>query len=196
MDLNESTQQYYKDNAVSFSESTKSVDMSELYDRFLPYLASGTFILDAGCGSGRDAKHFQSLGHKIAAFDASLELAQLASKYLQIDVPVKTFQTFDAVNSFDGIWCCASLLHVPKAELEDAIARLRRALKVDGVLYMSFKYGDQERVKDGRFFCDQNEETITEYIDGFKVLDTWVTGDQREGRSNERWLNLIIKKLA
>ena len=120
MDFEQSTRQYYSDNASEFIENTQHVDMSALYEHFLPYIPKQGAILDAGCGSGRDVKHFQSLGYKVAAFDASPELAQLASQYLQIDVSVKTFQTLNAVSVFDGIWCCASLLHVPKAELEDA----------------------------------------------------------------------------
>lgn len=76
----------------------------------------------------------------------------------------------------------------------DAILRLRRALKQHGVMYMSFKYGDEERVKEGRFFCDQTEHTIRQYLVGFEVKEMWVTGDQREGRSSEQWLNIIVEK--
>lgn len=194
MDLNANTTLYYNTFAESFAESTLPVDMSALYQRFLPLIPPQGHILDAGCGSGRDAKYFQSIGRSVSAFDASSELALKASNYLNIDVPVHTFQTFKESDIYDGIWCCASLLHVPKVELRDAISRLRRALKQNGILYMSFKYGDGERVKEGRFFSDQTEQTITQYLEGFAEKDIWITGDQREGRSSEQWLNIIVEK--
>lgn len=194
MDLKANTTMYYNTYAEDFAQNTLSVDMSALYQRFLPLIPPSGHLLDAGCGSGRDAKYFQSLGYEVSAFDASSELAQMASNYLNINVDVLTFQTFKESNVFDVIWCCASLLHVPKVELMDAISRLRRALKQHGVLYMSFKYGDEERVKEGRFFCDQNEQTINQYLAGFDVKDMWITGDQREGRSSEQWLNVIVEK--
>lgn len=194
MDFKDSTALYYDKFAKDFAVATLHADMSALYERFLPHIPEKAYILDAGCGSGRDAKYFQSLGHRISAFDASPELARLASKYLQTDVLVKTFQTFDEINKFDAVWCCASLLHVPKSELGGAILRLYHALKVGGILYMSFKYGDQERVKEGRFFCDHNEETIKEYLGSFEVQDIWLSEDVRQNRSAERWLNIIAKK--
>ncbi|MGR0278838.1 class I SAM-dependent methyltransferase [Marinomonas dokdonensis] len=194
MDLKNSTALYYDTFAKDFAEGTVHADMSALYERFLPLIPEGAYILDAGCGSGRDTKHFQSLGHRVLAFDASPELARLASEYLQTDVLVKTFQTLDESNRFDAAWCCASLLHVPKSELSDAILKLHRALKLGGILYMSFKYGDQERLKEGRFFCDQNEGTIVDYLDGFDVQDMWVSGDVRQNRNAEQWLNVLVKK--
>lgn len=196
MDTNANTQQYYADHAEAFTESTQTVDMTALYERFVPYLSAGCSVLDAGCGSGRDAKFFQSLGCKVAAFDASPELAALASEYLGVKVAVQTFQSFAALAQYDAIWCCASLLHVPKAELNDVMQRLARALKAQGVIYMSFKYGDQERVKDGRFFCDQTEQTITSYLADFEICEVWVTGDQRANRGAEKWLNVIARKQA
>lgn len=194
MDLKANTTLYYDTFAEGFTKSTLPVDMSALYQRFLPHIPLQGHILDAGCGSGRDAKYFQSIGHKVSAFDASSRLASIASNYLNIDVPVLTFQTFNESGLYDGIWCCASLLHVPKVELMDAISRLRKALKRNGILYMSFKHGDEERVKEGRFFCDQTEQTVRQYLEGFEVKDMWVTGDQREGRSSEQWLNIIVEK--
>ncbi|MBM6549798.1 class I SAM-dependent methyltransferase [Marinomonas ostreistagni] len=194
MDVTHSTQQYYADHAESFAESTQAVDMSALYERFVPYLSAECSLLDAGCGSGRDAKFFQSLSFRVAAFDASPELAALASEYSGVQVAVDTFQGFTAQAQYDAIWCCASLLHVPKAELGDVMQRLARALAAQGVIYMSFKYGDQERVKDGRFFCDQTEQTITAYLADFEVCEMWVTGDQRVDRSAEKWLNVIVRK--
>lgn len=197
MDFQNSTQQYYREHAEAFVASTLDVNMGELYRCFLPLLPPKGRILDAGCGSGRDSKHFQSLGFDVSAFDASPELACLASILLNTRVKTQTFQQLNEHSRYDGIWCCASLLHVPNIELSDVMVRLNNALRPQGVLYASFKYGNQEREQGGRFFCDQNEQTLQTLITLTPTLiidNTWVTTDQRVERSHEKWLNVIMKK--
>ncbi len=101
---------YYRENARSFFDSTTSVDMSVLHDAFLSKLPANAHILDAGCGSGRDAKAFADRGFKVSAFDASPELASLASQHCGFDVSVRTFGDVVELETFDGIWCCAAAL--------------------------------------------------------------------------------------
>lgn len=170
--------------------------MSALYAEFLPHVTEHGHILDAGCGSARDAAYFKQQGFTVSAFDASAELAALASSYLQQPVDVKTFQQLDCVNKYDAIWCCASLLHVPKAELPQVFLNLQNALKPNGVLYVSFKYGDTERVHNGRVFTDLTENGLTALIDQhtqLKIIKQWQSVDQRPGRESEVWLNALIK---
>ncbi len=190
------TLNYYNQNAQTFSDSTLNVDMSALYREFLPYVVQNGHVLDAGCGSARDATYFKSQGFSVSAFDASPALAKLASNYLQQPVAVKTFQELECVNKYDGIWCCASLLHVPKAELPQVFLNLQNALKPNGVLYVSFKYGDTERVHNGREFTDLNENALTALIDQhseLKIIKQWQTVDQRPGRESEVWLNALMQ---
>lgn len=187
---------YYNNNAQTFSDSTLNVDMSALYAEFLPLIPKHGHILDAGCGSARDAMYFKQQGFTVSAFDASPALAKLASNYLQQAVEVKTFQQLNCTNKYDGIWCCASLLHVPKNELPEVFLKLQNALKPNGVLYVSFKYGMQERVHNGREFTDLNEDGLTALIAGhteLKILKQWQTVDQRPERESEVWLNALIK---
>jgi len=131
---------YYNQNAQAFSYSTFSVDMLPLYSEFLPYISAGGHILDGGCGSARDAKAFKDSGFKVTAIDASEELVKIASQYLEQKVEHKTFQQIIETNTYDGIWCCASLLHVPHNELSQVFGKLSNALKQNGALYVSFKY--------------------------------------------------------
>jgi len=190
------TLNYYNQNAQSFSDSTLNVDMSALYAEFLPLIPKHGHILDAGCGSARDAMYFKQQDFTVSAFDASPELAKLASNYLQQAVEVKTFQQLNCTNKYDGIWCCASLLHVPKVELPQVFLKLQNALKPNGVLYVSFKYGTQERVHNGREFTDLNESALTALINShtkLKILKQWQTVDQRPERESEVWLNALIK---
>lgn len=188
--------QYYQDNAQLFFDQTVSVDMSEFYCYFLRALPSSARILDAGCGSGRDAKYFLDLGYEVSAFDASPAIAKLASEYIGSDVEILTFLEMEYESVFDGIWACASLLHTPIKELPEVIGRLHKALADGGVLYASFKYGAGEHKRNGRVFTDMNEVGISDLVNrlgSFYELKTWITGDQRNGREGELWLNTLLR---
>lgn len=190
------TLNFYNQNAQDFHDATIGVDMSSLYCEFLPYIKPNGHILDAGCGSARDAAYFKQQGFSVSAFDASAELAALASQFLQQSVEVNTFQKLNSANQYDGIWCCASLLHVPKEELPAVFINLQNALKPNGVLYVSFKYGTTERVDNGREFTDLNENALSDLIDAcpkLSLIKHWKSADQRPDREHEIWLNALIK---
>jgi 2-polyprenyl-3-methyl-5-hydroxy-6-metoxy-1,4-benzoquinol methylase len=123
-------------------------------------LPPNAHILDAGCGSGRDSKAFTSMGFRVTAIDASEEMVSLASQYSGLPVKLLRFQDLDFNEEFDAIWACASLLHVPRAEIDDVLTRLANAPKSGGIMYMSFKHGLRERTKNGRFFNDYTEESL------------------------------------
>ena len=177
---------------------TVAVDMGRLYKRFLAYVPSGAIILDAGCGSGRDALAFKRRGYPVYAFDASEALAHKASELLGQPVARQSFEQFDEAARYGGIWACASLLHLPEQRLPDAFKRLWSALLPGGVLYCSFKFGDGERMKDGRHFTDANEARVqqwTQHLHDCEKKQSWMTEDQRPGRE-ERWLNFLLFKAA
>jgi SAM-dependent methyltransferase len=103
---------YYNDNAERFFAETVEVNMSDLHIRFLTRLPQGGLILDAGCGSGRDSKAFLERGYRVNAFDASPALAKLAAKFIGQEVAARTFDQVDEAACYDGVWACASLLHL------------------------------------------------------------------------------------
>jgi len=189
---------YYDNNAESFFQSTVNVDMSPLHAKFLANLKEGGTILDAGCGSGRDAKAFKDLGYRVEAFDASSQLATLAAQHLDQDVPVKTFLDVCEVAVYDGIWACASLLHLPLAEVPTALSKLWTSLKPDGVFYVSFKLGDGERAHGDRHFTDVTEDQLARWMGeqhGLSQTEIWLTADRRPGR-DEQWVNGLFRKSA
>jgi len=186
--------EYYEQNAQDFFEGTVDVDMSELYECFLPLVPEGGSILDAGCGSGRDALAFKKQGYKVTAFDATETLCKLASELLSQAVECMRFNEISRQREFDAVWACASLLHVPRAELSDSISALIASLKPGGVMYCSFKLGDTERECDGRFFTDMTDSSFLAVMSNINPdagVETWITGDQRPDR-NEQWLNALI----
>ncbi len=190
------TVDFYNQNADAFVADTVSVDMGALYVRFLQDIPAGGLLLDAGCGSGRDAKAFLARGFRVCAFDASPVLAEMAAALLGQPVATRTFDQVDEVACYDGIWACASLLHVPEPSMSDALGRLWTALKPDGVCYVSFKLGEGERSHKGRHFTDASEERLRGWL--AKLADVvsaecWITQDQRPERQ-ESWLNAIIRR--
>lgn len=190
------TLNYYNQNAIEFFNATLNLDMESLYQAFIQYLPQDAFILDLGCGSGRDTLAFKRKGYRVEALDYSKELAALASQQTGQQVRLESFYDFSDQSKFDGIWACASLLHCERNQLPNVIQRIFNALKPNGIGYMSFKYGNQDREKDGRSFTDLNEQQAQDLLsalDGVLLLQQWITLDKRPDRTEE-WLNILFKK--
>ena len=192
-----STLQYYQQNADEFVEGTISADMHDVRARFLKLLPPHAFILDFGCGSGRDVRAFLEQGYGVDAVDGSAELCRMASEYTGISVKQMLFGELSATEQYDGIWACASILHLPKVELVDVLQKVADALKTCGVLYTSFKYGEFEGIRGGRYFTDLTEKSLTSLmaeVPSLQIVDTWITNDVRPGREEERWINILARR--
>lgn len=196
--MRDGTIRYYEENAETFIAGTVSVDFKEIQEKFLSRLSSDARILDFGCGSGRDAKCFKEAGYRVEASDGSETLCILASGYAGIPVKHMLFSELDEEDRYDGIWACSSILHLPFDELGEVLQKMARALKREGVIYTSFKYGTFEGERNGRYFTDMTEERFETLMAGTPELKTeeqWITSDVRPGRGKEQWLNLIIRKI-
>lgn len=188
---------YYDNHADEFYKSTVNVEFATMQERFVAKLQKGSYILDFGCGSGRDTKYFLEQGYEVDAVDGSGELCRLASEYAGIEVRTMFFQELSEVDKYDGIWACSSILHLPVDELAEVMGKMAVALKEQGIIYTSFKYGTFAGERNGRFFTDMTEETFADFlggIDGLEVEEQWTTSDVRPGRGEEKWLNLILRK--
>lgn len=187
---------YYNTHAQAFLDETLHVDMTALYDEFLPHLPENAHILDAGCGSGRDSREFLAQGYRVTAFDASEKLATLASEAILHTVLVRTFEQVDEFQVYDGIWACASLLHLPQEQIPQALAQLWRALKAGGVLYLSFKQGEGHHEHNGRHFTYATVTQLESWagvLSELEKITTWQTADRRPGR-DEYWVNGVFHK--
>ena len=196
---NNETLNYYNKNAESFVDGTIAVDFEETQIRFTSKLKEGDFILDFGCGSGRDTKYFLSRGFVVDATDGSEELCRKASEYTGICVKQMLFGDLDEVEKYDGIWACSSILHLSKHELGVVFNKMLIALKDNGVIYTSFKYSDFEGIRNGRYFTDFTLEVFREFIKRIPevvIEEYWITGDVRPGRGEEKWLNLLLRKTS
>lgn len=187
---------YYDQNADAFVSGTLNVQMQSLYDQFLPRLAAGSHILDAGCGSGRDSHHFLLHGFKVTALDASWSLVQHARQLTGLPVLHCRFDAFIAEQPLDAIWACASLLHVPHDDLARVMRHLANQLRPGGLFYCSFKYGVGEVMRDGRHFTNLDESGLVSLIHGMslQIVATWQSADLRPGREGEYWLNALLQR--
>ena len=192
------TLDYYREKAQAFCDDTQDVDFSAFQLEFTSHLPKGGRILDLGCGSGRDSKAFLNAGFQVTAVDGSEELCRIAGDFIGQPVLCVTFQEYVPAESFDGIWACASLLHIPFEDLSAVMARLAGSLNSGGCFYVSFKYGDFRGVRSGRFFQDMTEDSLGEilkHIPELEVVSTKITGDVRPGREKELWLNMLLKRV-
>lgn len=194
----DSTIEYYDTHCDSFAADTVDADISETQKRFASMLPAGGAVLDFGCGAGRDAKAFLGMGFQVDAIDGSKEMCRIASMHTGIAVKQMYFQELDETDRYDGIWACASILHLSSEELPDVLRKMARALKGNGIIYASFKYGSFEGERKGRYFTDMTENSFAKVMEGIGNLwieEEWITSDVRPGRGDEKWLNLILRKI-
>ena len=192
------TIEYYNKNAERFTSETQNAEMTQIQNRFLSYVSLHGTILDFGCGSGRDSKYFLDKGYSVVSVDGSHELCKIASENTGQEVICCTFQDYKPTKKFDGIWACASLLHLKKNELKSVLLKLVDSLNQNGCLYLSFKYGSYSGERNGRFFtdlCEEELDLIMSKISGIRKADVFITNDVRIERANEKWLNAFYVKI-
>ena len=193
------TLDYYNQNAKSYFEATKNGKMKEAYDHFLAFLKEGAYILDFGCGSGRDSRYFLKHGYKVRAIDGSEEMCRIASEYIGQEVEHMYFEDLTDENEYDGIWACSSILHVERKNLPDILKRMIVALKEDGTIYTSFKTGDAEVVQEGKYYNYMTYELLKDmlaYVDpNYAIVDTFGNDtDANVDRPKANWGNYLIRK--
>ena len=194
----DNTLKYYAKNTEEFIASTLEADMSLAQKKFLALLPKGAHILDLGCGSGRDSLCFLQQGFQVTAVDGSLELAKFASELIGQEVIVSDFKDLVLPKaSFEAIWASASLLHVHSEELPSILAKVIDLAKPGAVFYMSFKYGDFEGERTGRYYTDLNEARFADFLQksgrSLEIIEQWVAKDVRPDKP-ELWLNTFARK--
>ncbi len=186
------TLDFYESNAEGYCESTFDIDMSESRGVFLNLLEKGSSVLDLGCGSGRDAKAFADEGMVVTAVDGSPAMCRIAARNTRLEVRNIRFSELDYDGDFDAVWACASLLHVPLAELPGVLESVNRALKKWGLFFCCFKKGFGERTDGERHYTDFLSDQLSEMLssNGFLPVRIW----ESAGTNGTVWVNSISRK--
>ena len=193
-----STLDYYNKNAKEYFEQTVEANLQENYKRFLSKIPEKSYILDFGCGSGRDSKYFIQKGYKVKAIDGSMEMCKLASKYINQKVECMKFSELSDENTYDAIWACSSILHVKKEELYEVLFKMIKALKPNGIIYMSFKKGEGDKIEEGKYYKfltkQELEKILQENNNSIKIIDYFETASSTKGPEKVIWSNFILQK--
>lgn len=187
---------YYETNAKRYARETFSADMSEQYQRFLPLLREQARILDVGSGSGRDACYFQKHEYQVTALEPSKNLCREIRKVFSGEIVCSDIQSYQPNQPFDGIWVCASLLHLREKEILYFFDKIDLYLKDNGIIYFSGKNGILTgRVADGRYFLEFTEPLVEKILavnERMQLEELWYTEDV-SGREGFRWMNVVMK---
>lgn len=184
----EETLNVYAKRAQAYAEMVDDNAVNRPLDVFLADIPKGGHILDWGCGVGNSSALILAKGYRVTATDASDAFAEIAKENYNIDVRVEAFHDLQEVEVFDGIWANFSLLHAPKSDMPQHLARAKKALKSNGRLYLGLKTGEGERRDEiGRFYAYYNQEEITDLLNaaGFTLAHR-ETGEE-QGLDGKMW---------
>lgn len=200
------TIEFYNKNVDEYIKNTITLQDSTWLEKFIKYLPKNGKILDIGCAYGRDCKYFVEKGFKTYGIDLSEKMIEHAKVFeLKAHLAVMDMLNLKFENqSFDGIWCSATLLHLNKNDALKAIKKMNRVLKKKGVLFLNLKEGIGEKViKDLRynnsekFYSYFSEKEIKRLLEdeSFSIIDFEIIIKKDKYMQNSKLIYLIARKI-
>jgi ubiquinone/menaquinone biosynthesis C-methylase UbiE len=204
---NKDTINWYDANAEKYAADSDGITFESTARQFLEKLNPNPKVLEAGCGSGRDAITLSELGAEVTGVDASEGLIAVAKKKsLDIEFLVGNFLDLPFLDeTFDGVWSHASLVHLDTiSDVKSALSEFYRVLKIEGYLYVLVKKQNGEEktavVSDSlsnhnrffRYYTEEELQTLLEEV-GFTITEV-KTEEDVHGRNEVTWLKLLAKK--
>jgi SAM-dependent methyltransferase/5-methylcytosine-specific restriction endonuclease McrA len=200
------TAQFYDRHAADIAARYESAPSP--VERYFPLaFPAGSRVLDVGAGSGRDLAALIKAGHNGFGVEPSVGLRQSAvAAHPELEGRVVEGELPDIGvpfgGDFDGIVCCAVLMHLPEGELFDSTLALRRLLKPHGRLLISIPtartdIGEDSRDKDGRLFQPYVPEELQLLFErlGFQLIGRWDTQDVLQ-RAGTHWVTMLLELRA
>ena len=189
------TRQTYDEYASEHAARFWNASVARSWDVFSSLLPTDALVLDLGCGAGRDVAALENRGCHVIGADLSIGLLREAERrvsgnFIQADMRIVPF----ASAQFDGVWMCASLLHIPRRQAAAVMAQVYRVMGWGSVLYIAVKQGNGENWQDRdapRFFTYYQPNEIVNTIQnaGFSIEASW-----KEKTLGRDWVNIIARK--
>lgn len=167
--------------------------------RFLELAGTDASVLDAGCGAGRDMAWMEARGANVTGIDLSNGMLAEARRrvhgpLLQMDMCVLAFPGAH----FGGVWCTASMLHLPKRGAPNALGEMWRVLIDGGILFLGLQEGTGEGWESGpydisveRFFARYRAEEVEDMLQRAGFITKERGGNDAGTR---RWLQFLATK--
>jgi SAM-dependent methyltransferase len=189
-------QDYYQKNYKSYHEKTFSIDPSSFLNPLAQRLPAEAFILDVGCGSGRDLLWMKRQGFDVIGFEQSPGLAELARDNAGCEVIEGDFEIYDFSSILvDAVLLVGALVHVPHEGFSKAFENITSAIPDDGSVLITLKEGKGDlKDPDGRIFYLWKDPTLRELFDSlcFKVCD-FASAVSKTG-SGDVWMTYVLDK--
>lgn len=160
-------------------------------DMFCSMLPSGGTVLDVGCAGGVKSRYLVAKGLHVTGIDFSENFIEIAKK----EVPEGEFYVMDMRDisalpqTYDGIFCQAALLHIPKSEVPHVVQGWLPKLNTNGLLYIAVK-----RKREG-----QPEEGVlkeNDYGYEYERFFSYFTPQEIEALFTENGFEIVFKTVA
>ena len=115
----------------------------------------GGLVLDIPCGTGRYFELVVGRGRRVVGADQSSGmLEQARTRGLAVSVEQTGLQELAHAADFDGVLCIDAMEHVPPEDWPLVVHNLGRALRRDGLLYLSLEVQADAAARLDRAYAD------------------------------------------